>query len=196
MHETDFVLETPRTIEKQRFFAFESGPRRIRSGRPPPTPHPTHHHESAVLTVVFEIRTRTQDGLKRSAKSSSGPDEEDVPRISQNARPTGPYGTVPEVLLRYLSVGPDGAPLLTTIGPDAADRRTDYYAGWTDDDDYVDVPGRRRLRRSRQPRRSSFRAAHRTRVNRAWPRTFLFVFFIPNAVSPYPDKISYAPFNH
>lgn len=87
-----------------------------------------------------------QDGLKRSAKSSSGP--EDVPRISQNARPTGPYGTVPDVLLRYLSVGPDGAPLLTTIGPDAADPRTEYYAGWTDDDDYVDAPGRRRRRPS------------------------------------------------
>ncbi|XP_060842752.1 A disintegrin and metalloproteinase with thrombospondin motifs adt-2-like [Rhopalosiphum padi] len=75
--------------------------------------------------------------LKRSGKSSADTGG-DFPMISQNARPPGPY-VVPEVLLRYLSVGADGTPLLTTITPDMVDR-TDY-GDWSNDD-YVDMPDR------------------------------------------------------
>ncbi|XP_015365933.1 PREDICTED: A disintegrin and metalloproteinase with thrombospondin motifs 3-like [Diuraphis noxia] len=79
----------------------------------------------------------SENDLKRSGKSSvdSGGD---FPMISQNARPPGPY-VVPEVLLRYLSVGADGTPLLTTITPDMVDQ-TDY-GDWSSDD-YVDMPDR------------------------------------------------------
>lgn len=56
--------------------------------------------------------------------------------INQNARPPGPY-TVPEVLLRYLSIGSDGMPLLTTITPEMIDQ-TDY-GDWSSKD-YVDMP--------------------------------------------------------
>jgi len=60
--------------------------------------------------------------------------------INQNARPQGPYA-VPDVLLRYFSVGSDGTPLLTTIAPGMVDR-TDY-GDWSSDDDYVDMPDKR-----------------------------------------------------
>jgi len=75
--------------------------------------------------------------MKRSGKSSTDL-VDDFPMTSQNARPPGPY-VVPEILLRYLSVGADGTPLLTTITPDMVDR-TDY-GDWSSDD-YVDMPDR------------------------------------------------------
>lgn len=88
----------------------------------------------------------SQDDLKRSGKSTAdatGGGAGDMPKINQNARPPGPF-TVPEVLLRYFSVGSDGTPLLTTITPEMTVDRTDY-GDWTSQD-YVDMPAKQRRR--------------------------------------------------
>ncbi|XP_025421682.1 A disintegrin and metalloproteinase with thrombospondin motifs adt-2-like isoform X2 [Sipha flava] len=77
-----------------------------------------------------------ENDLKRSSKSLTDSNDDLPLMINQNARPPGPYA-VPEVLLRYFSVGSDGTPLLTTITPDMVDR-TDY-GDWSSED-YVDVP--------------------------------------------------------
>lgn len=77
-----------------------------------------------------------QDDLKRSGKSSVDSGVGDIPMISQNARSPGPYA-VPEVLLRYFSIGSNGVPLLTTITPEMVDP-TDY-GDWSSKD-YVDMP--------------------------------------------------------
>jgi len=107
-----------------------------------------------IYNLVDGLPCVFQNDLRRSAKSSADPAATgDVPMISQNARPPGPYA-VPEVLLRYLSVGADGTPLLTTITPDMVDRTG--YSDWSSDDDYVDMPDERtRRRRQRNSAKSS-----------------------------------------
>lgn len=92
---------------------------------------------SPSCTTDRSIVIVAQNDLKRSGKSSAD-SSGDLPRmISQNARPPGPYA-VPEVLLRYFSVGPDGTPLLTTITPDDVVDRT-AFEDWSGND-YVDMP--------------------------------------------------------
>ncbi|XP_050422560.1 A disintegrin and metalloproteinase with thrombospondin motifs adt-2-like [Adelges cooleyi] len=77
-----------------------------------------------------------ENDMKRSGKSAFDTGR-DVPMINQNAKPPGPY-SVPEVLLRYLSVNPDGTPLLTTIRPEAGDQL--HRPGQWSGKDYIDMP--------------------------------------------------------
>lgn len=107
-----------------------------------------HRNPSGPTNALFVL----QDELKRSGKSSADPSN-DIPMIVQNARPPGPYA-VPEVLLRYFSVGSDGTPLLTTITPEMVDppRTDDEDGGGWSGQDYVDMPARR----GRQPRYAGY----------------------------------------
>lgn len=74
--------------------------------------------------------------MKRTGKSIYDASNDMSIVINQNAKPPGPY-TMPEILLRYLSVNPDGTPLLTTMKPERDDHK--YYESWSSKD-YLDLP--------------------------------------------------------
>ncbi|XP_050539393.1 A disintegrin and metalloproteinase with thrombospondin motifs adt-2-like [Daktulosphaira vitifoliae] len=77
-----------------------------------------------------------ENDMKRTGKSAYDSNNDMSIVINQNAKPPGPY-SIPEILLRYLSVKPDGTPLLTTMKPERDDHK--YYEGWLSKD-YVDLP--------------------------------------------------------